>query len=142
MRLFGWIKEIKYFFQRGRRGWSDCDWWSVDGYLAEIIPPMIKKLRNSEVQGYPEGWVSGIDEYNEILDHITWTFEQAQKIISYDIIYQRADEWDEEVYQKFVGLVEKGEEHWKDVEVWDKETCIRFEEGFDLFKKFFFSLWD
>lgn len=39
-----WYYETKYFIQRGRRGWSDRDWWNADYYLTRTIPPMLRKL--------------------------------------------------------------------------------------------------
>jgi len=34
MRIF---KEIKWFWQRGKRGWADCDVWGFQDYLTDII---------------------------------------------------------------------------------------------------------
>ena len=38
--------EIKYFIQRGRRGYSDRDIWGLDSYLVSIIYNGIKKLHD------------------------------------------------------------------------------------------------
>lgn len=45
-------REIKYFIQRGRRGYSDRDTWGFDHYLAEIISGGTKHL-SKHLSGYP-----------------------------------------------------------------------------------------
>lgn len=42
---FRWYHQgIKAFWQRGRRGWADCDLWSFDHYLAELIGSGLSEL--------------------------------------------------------------------------------------------------
>ncbi len=43
--------EIKYFLQRGWRGYADCDVWGFDLYLTELMADGLKIL--SEGIGYP-----------------------------------------------------------------------------------------
>jgi len=42
--IFYFIKRIKWFFQRGVRGWGDCDIWDMDIYLAHLISEITKNL--------------------------------------------------------------------------------------------------
>ena len=53
-RFFRWHKvfhpiemyrEVKYFIQRGRRGWSDRDAWSLDYYLTSWMPEALGYIR-------------------------------------------------------------------------------------------------
>lgn len=37
MKLPYWIRKIVWFFQRGKRGWADCDWWSLDDYISQVM---------------------------------------------------------------------------------------------------------
>lgn len=37
-------KEIKWFIQRGRQGYADCDAWNFDNYLAGVISGGLKDL--------------------------------------------------------------------------------------------------
>ena len=37
-------KRIKWFIQRGRRGYSTCDTWDVGEYLFTVLPPMLRQL--------------------------------------------------------------------------------------------------
>jgi hypothetical protein len=48
----GAVREVKYFVQRGQRGWSDRDWWSTDYYLLKILPPILRKYATDGVS-YP-----------------------------------------------------------------------------------------
>ena len=68
--LFGWsymylaghpwiiVKEsyyrIKWFIQRGHRGYADCDVWGLDGYLAGWMPAALKQLEDNKL-GRPCG---------------------------------------------------------------------------------------
>ena len=74
--LFGWnytyllthpwvvIEEsyyrIKWFIQRGYRGYADCDAWSLDYYLAGWMPAALKRLENNKIGCpcgmTPRGW--------------------------------------------------------------------------------------
>lgn len=38
--------EVKYFIQRGRRGYSDRDAWAIDDYIARWIPKVIRGLKD------------------------------------------------------------------------------------------------
>lgn len=37
-------QNIKWFIQRGRRGWADCDWWNLDYRIYSTLPPMLREL--------------------------------------------------------------------------------------------------
>lgn len=37
-------KDIKYFFQRGLRGYADCDWWMLNDYLITWLPSALRDL--------------------------------------------------------------------------------------------------
>ena len=39
-----WYRSIKWFIQRGRRGWADCDAWGFDTYLARVIAEGVERL--------------------------------------------------------------------------------------------------
>lgn len=61
-RFIGWVwtaegylnprrryRAIKWFIQRGRRGWADCDTWDLDTYLARVIAESVDRLRQYTV---------------------------------------------------------------------------------------------
>lgn len=45
-------REAVYIKQRITRGWSDRDWWSMDYYLKDVIPAMLRKYAK-DGNGYP-----------------------------------------------------------------------------------------
>jgi hypothetical protein len=54
--LWYWLqmlpRRVYWFFQRGFRGYSDCDWWNLNSYLAGWLPDALMRLRN-EGHGHP-----------------------------------------------------------------------------------------
>lgn len=66
-------RSIKYFVQRGRRGWSDLDAMSMDVYLLEIIPAMI---RQEILGGHTHPHSMTYDEWQETLTYIVEGLEQ------------------------------------------------------------------
>jgi hypothetical protein len=49
-----WYFYIKWFWQRGQRGWADCDAWSLDTYLSGWLPQALDRLLANKY-GYPVG---------------------------------------------------------------------------------------
>jgi len=41
--------NIKWFIQRGKRGYADCDVWNFDYYLSDVIVNALKELKNDEM---------------------------------------------------------------------------------------------
>lgn len=68
--------EIKYFIQRGKRGYSDRDLWDLDFYLATIISSSVKNLKDNYITygACEKEWIS-------VLDDIVFAFEKEKKII-------------------------------------------------------------
>ncbi len=54
------IDEVRYFIQRGKRGYSDRDVWSIDYYLAHWMPEALKQLERTKhgtpIGMTPKGW--------------------------------------------------------------------------------------
>jgi len=48
LRLVDWVIRvpyyIKWFVQRGIRGYADCNIWNLDCYLAKMIPKALREL--------------------------------------------------------------------------------------------------
>lgn len=64
-------RRVKWFIQRGRRGWADCDVWNFDTYLARVIGEGAAKLRDIS-HGHP-GELNEF-EWSEILSQIAHGF--------------------------------------------------------------------
>lgn len=71
--------QIKWFFQRGIRGYSDRDLWDFDYYLAEVISKGCKQL-SEESHGYPHT-VESFDEWIKVLNDISKKFEEYKGIL-------------------------------------------------------------
>ncbi len=54
-----WWREVKWFIQRGRRGWSDRDNWSMFNYVGVMMADMLKDLREN---GHDYHCVHGTEE--------------------------------------------------------------------------------
>lgn len=84
---------FKYAYQRACRGWDDTSVWSVDIYLADIIPPMLRSLRDRKagIPGFAfddlmkdkhtkEDWKRAQERWNQWLDEVIEGFEAAKDI--------------------------------------------------------------
>jgi len=90
-------REVKWFIQRGCRGYADCDVWSLDGYLLRVIPSALDQLRK-ECHGHPcdlspESW-------DYILEKIADGLRSEEKLINF--------EWETE--RERIGLERKGKD--------------------------------
>lgn len=65
--------EIKYFIQRGRRGYSDRDLWSYDHFLADIIGNGLKQLAKT-THGWPDSKFETFEEWQAELNKISDAF--------------------------------------------------------------------
>lgn len=125
------FKEPKYAWQRVNRGYSDRDLWNVDYALIRIIPPMVRSLKGGishpgslceEGKSVEEGNA----DWQIILEKIARGFEAAGEIGEMKFMHKENDkvEYDDEA--------KKVEQKMKD----------EMNEGFKLFHKHFFGLWD
>lgn len=132
----GYYYNLKYKIQRFNHGYSDADVYNMSDYLTEILPKMLIRLKE-DTHGFPgslvdnpekdhtdEEWKSFSDKWDVILDKMIVGFEAAYR-------YQNLSDY----YCDENGLVDNYKE------LMDKDKII-FEEGMNLFKEFFFALWD
>lgn len=76
------FREAKYFIQRGYRGYSDRDVWSIDWFLTTIMPPILRRLKKT-THGYPTPNM-GMKRWQKKLEKMAQTFEVARRIQEYD----------------------------------------------------------
>lgn len=60
------LKEIKWFIQRGMRGYADCDVWDFDEYIARVLVGGLKKLKEDSYSypasvESPEAWAAALE---------------------------------------------------------------------------------
>ncbi len=86
-------RTLKYFCQRGWRGYADCDHWDADSYFEVVMVGVLRRLRDSNF-GFPahmsdfemgeqpsEGAVdTGSDKWNAILTEIIEGLEAAVEL--------------------------------------------------------------
>lgn len=112
--------NIKYFIQRGKRGYSDFDIMDFDTYLLELIPNALKDFNNKR-DTYPSELSD--EEWGSVLNEIITSFENANDIA---VVSISADEEN----QKMNKIKEKKEYLQKNLE-----------KGFELLLKYFHDLW-
>ena len=141
--IFNIHNEIKYFFQRGYKGYSDRDVWSADYYIAKTVSKIITQL-NKKKNGYPYGLST--KEWGNILKKIAKSFNQASKIVNLDIAYAPLDKKytikDYNINKQIEKKVNKKFPRIYKCKILTIKEGKEFQEGFDLFKKYFFDLWD
>lgn len=69
-------KEVKWFIQRGRRGYADCDVWDFHSYLSKVISGGLNKMSENNF-GCPQGFYDETAIGNEC-----WKWEKELKEIS------------------------------------------------------------
>lgn len=146
---------VRDYFVRGKRGWANRDVWGFDSYLCEIIVGGLKHLKKTR-HGY-----AGVDEastskkWDKCLDDMIFTFETALKIIDCvdeTVIMPINKSWTLKWYKKnkkFISELKKGARKSKRFpNTFDRYHVAthaewkRYEQGWYLFKKFFYNLWD
>lgn len=102
------LKKIHWFFQRGARGWADCDTWSFDLYLSKVIPNALKFILK---------WKHGIG-CNFLSDEES---KNPEKITEES--WQRASKMEDDYYSKVISLFERYHKFWDEheSEVYRKE---------------------
>lgn len=135
-RSWDWLKgvpsEVKFFWQRGTRGWSDRDVWGIDNFLLSILPGMLRQLAITK-HGCPEEFYDDHckgDEchmWREFLNDMADKLECGTKALELELEpFKKADgSYDMEAFKA---------EYERLVKEWG--------QGIDWVKKYFFNLWD
>jgi len=103
--------EVEWFIQRGKRGWANCDVWSLHSYLSEVIRGTIHQL---SLYNQPPGDMSSEDWYMVLRD-IENGFDAFEKMEEVACPKSSNGQWD----------------NWS----------MEFERGMDLLKEHYFYLW-
>jgi len=123
-------KEIKWFIQRGSRGWADRDVWSLDWYLNTWMPDALRRLRDTKIGTpfacFPEG-----PEYIKPCGNPT---KEAHEIAEKN--------WDTIINKMIAGF--EAAHRLNEMSNWDNrdEDQKIFDEGMKLFHEYYFNLWD
>lgn len=127
--LSDWRREIKYAWQRVFRGWDDTVPWSVDHYLAKNIPLWLKKIKTNKC-GTPMMMFKDTD------------FSGENYEIPEDIAEIRRKEYEDILDKVILGFESYIEnENCYDVKK-NEELMEKFNEGMELFVKYYSTFWD
>ena len=134
------IRGIKWFFQRGFRGYSDRDLWNFDAYIARMISRAATELRRTGT-GVPWKFcqdndvIEGQKKFNLMLEQVAWAFKVFADVIEKDCyLYDlnmspeanaRSANRTREIYADHGDL--------KDYVYVDKESVLKMKEGLQLF---------
>ncbi len=129
-------RAIVRFVQRGIRGWANEDTWGLNYYLADVISKSVYHLKKHNY-GYPNELTEGkwIDILNEIRD----TFDTAKRIAD-GTLYLIEDSKKRKEWQIVLDKI--------NIKYKNNDRCMtdnqikEYKNGWKLFKKYFFNLWD
>lgn len=140
-------KNIKWFIQRGIRGYADKDVWSMDYWFERTIIPMLKQLKEIK-HGYPMDMEEA--EWDAELSKMIKCFtEMSEYSCSMKNEYDK--EFHEIIWEDMAKKeINKPDNHAKEIrENWfqrEKEISnyrVKMkDEAFRLFSKYFWNLWD
>ena len=147
--------NIKYFIQRGLKGYSDRDLWSLDYHLSKVICGSLKELKEVK-SGYPATYDSKTKKYDynqkrwdDILDDMIIGFELLFLLCEDDYI---ASQWSNENKmsdKKFIKIYKDTDASCNKkfnmnikTRVLTKKEENKIDKSFELFRKYFRNLWD
>lgn len=127
---------VKYFIQRGYRGYADCDIWDLGSYLNKVLPSAIRECVKGKY-GTPVGFATEVFPV---------------KLMKTSFTDLTAEEWDE-IHKAWVDCAEQmavGFEASQEInEEMPAPTSERYREleakrnrGLNLFSKFYEYLWN
>jgi hypothetical protein len=144
-------KEIKWFIQRGRRGYADCDIWEFHTYLSDVISGGLEKLSKEGI-GCPESFY---DEKNEDESFQKWKDELsyiAKGFSDYKDIVLKNSKLSEMVYSGHEMIFDEVGFHYEpEVPEWKYKKYDEFikvekkkfqEDIIPRFIKIYDNLWD
>ena len=116
---------IKCRWQRSARGWADCDVWSFDSYLSEVIIGGLTRLKERQT-GYPCALTE--EQWNAILGEIIAGFQADLRISESPNSYPELGDYTSEKHDLF-----------KQREEADQVVAAK---GMKLFSEWYGHFWD
>lgn len=116
-----WKFDIKMWWQRKKRGWSDLELWNLDDTVSKWIVPRLKAFRAQTIGCPPD------------IEFIDWQLEIGEMIFGFEF---NETEW----YEKNVFPIKDPEKKNAKLNEY-KHLCKHAEDGRILFAKRFNYLW-
>ena len=86
-----WTRNIKYFFQKVFRGWSDKETWNLDSGMIEYVYPRLKRLKEVTICYPPD--LKDIDEWKKVIDKILHWMDFYRDKLNWDDEFESIDEY-------------------------------------------------
>lgn len=157
------IDNVKHFIERGKKGYSVRDVWGFDYYLSDVIVKGLTDLKGM-VHGVPSNMIGSqamcitdsdedkkaLQSWKSELDKIIWTFEITKNIQNRNWIpvFDEKDRVELKKYERRLNTKTKDEdklfEGMEDIKyhLMTKAEMKKYNNGWELFKKYYFDLWD
>lgn len=120
-KIQDWLRSLKWWLQKKKRGWSDLELWNLDDTVSKWIVPRLKAFR-AETIGCPPD-----------MEFIDWQLEISEMIFGFEF---DGPEW----YEKNVFPIK--DQDAKNAKIKEYiDLCKRAEDGRILFAKRFDHLW-
>jgi hypothetical protein len=115
------FKGIKWKFQRARRGYSDCDLYSVKHWFWRVFPNMIRDFSKG-LHSYP--FLDGLDfqEWQAVLERMAIACERSDP-----------DYWIEKLGDSYSA---------EELKLSFKQAEANLNAFMDMFGEYFYDLWD
>ena len=145
--------NLKAGWQRATRGWANRDVWSLNSYFLEILPDMLKHLREN-AYGYPgddefptfESWIAYLEEMethfrNANEEQTVQVNEFEKEYMSYPTGFKKCENSRLLEYINYApeDLGEKWFAREMEINAWREEEL---KKGLEMFQKSFWALWD
>lgn len=131
--------NIKNFYQRGKRGYADCDVWDIRFWFTKTLIPMLEKLRK-ERYGYPCNMSS--KQWDMELERMIYYFKEST-----DEFCSEKNEYEEEWYNSLWSAQKNEDKEIRDKWLKREDAIVKYKEnmknkGLELFSKHYYDLWD
>ncbi len=122
--LWGYYRPVKFLFQRLTRGWDDSCLWGLDHEIIKFVYPRLKAFRELPPHGVPCHRTEVYPEEHEEAGHPRALTEE---------------EWDSILGEMLAGMKLVIDE---DCYPLDPDQHAQLEKSMDVFRQWFFALWD
>ena len=159
------FRELKYFYQRGKKGYCDCDLWDLYEWFTNIFPKMLGEFLNKSnaypVNGYPPEGADSKFWYKEQkraweyeVKKLIWFLREANDTtcsqkneIEYDVNFDFEEEKEQSWHKLNITFPTKEDEE-KSKQHMEREKEIseykeeQFKKALEQFNKIARNLWD
>jgi hypothetical protein len=135
--------EIKYAHQRVSRGWDDKAVWHVGYFLAEMLPGIMRQLKEVG-HGFPVTMYEGAED-NPISQMQLGSIDNDGNYIETEEDKKASEKWDkilDDIADGFECYLKYDEEFDYKIPREEDENYRKFQYALDLLKKYYEDLWD